>query len=153
MCASMVCCRVLQIGSVWCSMLQCVAVCGIVLQCVAVCCSALVIWKVWRNILFVKHTAFRASNKAKKHPSKHIFPKKILVALVRIRTRSTRYFSVSFVTGCLRLVGFLILYVSFVEYSLCYTALLQKRPIKRDLSKETCHFKEPTNRSHPIEGS
>ena len=43
--------------------------------------------------------------------------------------------------GWLRLVGSFKLQVSFAEYSLFCTALLQKRPY---------NFKEPTDRSHPI---
>ena len=44
-------------------------------------------------------------------------------------------------TGSLRLVGSLHSYVSFAEYRLFYRALF---------AKETCNFKEPTSRSHPI---
>jgi len=117
MCAYIVCCRVLQS----------VAECCRVLQSVAVCCSALVVLKVWRNMLFVKHTALYASSKAKKHSKKHIFPKNFLVAPVRIRTRSTRSSYVGFVMGWPRVVGMLKLWVSFAEYSLFYTALLQKK--------------------------
>jgi len=43
--------------------------------------------------------------------------------------------------GWLRLVGSFKLYVSFAEYGLFDSAL----------PKETYNFKEPTNRSHPIE--
>ena len=41
----------------------------------------------------------------------------------------------------LKLVGSFKFQVSFAEYSLFYRAVLQKRP----------NFKEPTDRSHPIE--
>jgi len=43
--------------------------------------------------------------------------------------------------GWLRLVGSSKLYVSFIEYRLFYRA---------QFAKETCNFKEPTNRSNRI---
>jgi len=45
--------------------------------------------------------------------------------------------------GWLRLVGSLKLFVSFAEYCLFYRALLKKRH----------NSNEPTNRSHPVQGS
>ena len=107
-----------------CRVLQCVAVHWWFSRCGATCCSSNTLW---RNMLFVKHTALYASSKAKKHPKKHKFPKNFLVAPVRIRTRSTRSSYVGFVMGWPRVVGMLKLWVSFAEYSLFYRALLQKK--------------------------
>jgi len=107
-------CSVLQCDAVWCSVMQCVIVCFNVLQYVTVCCS------VSQYVVFIKH---------EKHGS---FMAHMTFSL---------HFAVSYVCtpclwllhqchmGGLRLVGSLILQISFAKETYRRGDILQKRPI------------------------
>ena len=124
-----VCCSVLQCVAVFrtsCTliMLQCVAECCSVLQYVAVCCSVLHCVAACCSVSYIPHTL-----------------RVLQCGAVCCSVLQCVVVCCTVDMGWLRWVGSLKLIVLFCRiYSLLYGSF----------AEETCNFKEPTNRSHPV---
>ena len=128
---SAVCCSVLQCVAACCrctlnlqifiQFLQCVAVCCSVLQCVAACRRRTLNLQIFVQFPWVNRGMFISNMNWLEYQSQ--------------RHRSYNYYGVATISNMLKNIGLF-----------CKRAL-QKRPV---FCKETCIFKHPTHRSHPI---
>jgi hypothetical protein len=133
------CCWVLLGVAVCCSVLQCVAVCCSVLQYVAVCCSVLQSEARARTKGVIQKTRCVLQRFAGRCS---VLQCVLFTVLQCVAVRSARPYE-----GSCYGVATISMLLKSISLFCRISSLLQG-----SFAKETCQFKEPTNRSHPIKG-